>query len=235
MAKDRGNHLCLFLFPDWRYLFGVFTILYCREFSLMSPCMDDDQNALSRLAHGDLNGLEILVEHHQVRAVYAAYMIVYDHELAEEVAQTAFVRVAEKIQQYDQSRPFAPWFFRIVVNEALKVSRFQKRTLPLDEEEPDSKIAALADRLADPQPLPEALLETKESGQVILQALKRLTPNERAVVVMRYYLEMSEAEMSARMKSPLSTVKWWLRSARGRLRNLLRASRQFEEHDKENR
>ena len=196
--------------------------------------MDEDQIALSRLAQGDLHGLETLVEHHQVQAVYAAYMIVFDHELAEDVAQTAFVRVAEKIHQYDQSRLFMPWFFRIVINEALKVSRLQKRMLALDEE-PDRCVTALADWLTDPQPLPETLLETKESGQVILDALKRLTPQQRAVVVMRYYLEMSEAEMSTQMESPLSTVKWWLRSARERLRNLLRASRLFEDHDEESR
>jgi RNA polymerase sigma-70 factor (ECF subfamily) len=196
--------------------------------------MDEDQKALSRLAQGDLHGLEILVEHHQTQAVYVAYMIVYDHELAEDVAQTAFVQVAEKIHQYDQSRPFAPWFFRIVVNEALKASRLQKRTVPLDEE-PDRNVTTLANWLTDPQPLPEALLETKESGQGILDALKRLPPQQRAVIVMRYYLEMSETEMSVRMESPLSTVKWWLRSARGRLRNLLRASRLFEDRDEESR
>jgi RNA polymerase sigma-70 factor (ECF subfamily) len=196
--------------------------------------MDEDQNALSRIKQGDLSGLENLVERYQVQAVYAAYMVVYDHQLAEDVAQTAFVRVAEKIHQYDPSRPFAPWFFRIVVNEALKISRLQKRALSLDEE-PDRNVAAVAGWLTDPQPLPEALLDAQESGQVILDALKRLTPQQRAVVVMRYYLEMSEAEISAQMESPLSTVKWWLRSARGRLRNLLRASRLFEGHDKESR
>ena len=196
--------------------------------------MDEDQIALSRLAHGDLHGLETLVEHHQVQAVYIAYMIVFDHGLAEDVAQTAFVRVAEKIHQYDQNRPFMPWFFRIVVNEALKVSRLQKRMLALDEE-PDRYVTALADWLTDPHPLPETQLETKESGLIILEALKRLTPQQRAVVVMRYYLEMSEAEMSTQMESPLSTVKWWLRSARERLRKLLRASRLFEDHDEESR
>lgn len=194
--------------------------------------MDEYQNALSRIKQGDLHGLEVLVEHHQVQAVYAAYMILYDHALAEEVTQTAFVRVAEKIHQYDQNRPFAPWFFRIVVHEALKVSRLQKRTVSLDEE-PDQNIAAAVDWLTDPHPLPEALVETKETGRVILDALKRLAPEQRAVVVMRYYLEMSEAEMSAQMKSPLSTIKWWLRSARRRLGILLRASRQFKERDKE--
>ena len=190
--------------------------------------MDEDQIALSRLAQGDLHGLETLVEHHQVQAVYAAYMIVFDHGLAEDVAQTAFVRIAEKIHQYDQSRPFMPWFFRIVINEALKVSRLQKRMVALDEES-DRCVTALADWLTDPQPLLERLLETKESGQVILDALKRLTPQQRAVVVMRYYLEMNEADMAVHFNRPISTVKWWLYSAREKMASLLKVSRSFED------
>jgi DNA-directed RNA polymerase specialized sigma24 family protein len=57
--------------------------------------------------------------------------------------------------------------------------------------------------------------------ETILQAMHRLTPEERAVIVMRYFLEMSEADMSVKMERPLSTIKWWLREARNRLRSLI--------------
>ena len=125
-------------------------------------------------------------------------------------------------------RPFAPWFFRIVINEAIKIARQQKQSVSLDDD-PDENVNAAARWLADPQPLPEALFELKEARQVIFAALRRLKPEQRAVVVMHYFLEMSEAEMSERMDRPLSTVKWWLRAARSRLHRLLRASRLFED------
>ena len=48
----------------------------------------EDQIAISRLKQGDLNGLEALVRRYQARAVHAAYMIVYDRSLAEDVVQT---------------------------------------------------------------------------------------------------------------------------------------------------
>ena len=57
----------------------------------------EDQIAISRLKQGDLNGLETLVNRYQVRAVHAAYMIVFDRGLAEDVAQAAFVKGAERI------------------------------------------------------------------------------------------------------------------------------------------
>jgi RNA polymerase sigma-70 factor, ECF subfamily len=166
-----------------------------------------------------LNGLETLVNRYQVQAVHAAYMIVYDRALAEDVAQAAFIKVAEHIHQFDEKRPFAPWFFRIVVNDALKLAQKQKRNISL--EDLDEPAAQLAEWLTDPGLQPEQVMEQKETRENILKAIRSLSPEQRAVVVMRYYLEMSEADMSTKMDRPLSTIKWWLRDARKRLYDLM--------------
>ena len=179
----------------------------------------DDRIAISRLKQGNLDGLETLVNRYQVQAVYAAYMIVFDRGLAEDVTQTAFIKAAERIHQFDQTHPFAPWFIRIVVNDALKLAKKQKHQVSLDEF--DQPVTQLADWLADPSPQPEQMLEEKDMRKHILQAIQSLPPDRRAVIVMRYYLEMSEAEMSAKMERPLSTIKWWLRDARKRLSEML--------------
>jgi RNA polymerase sigma-70 factor (ECF subfamily) len=179
----------------------------------------EDQIAISRITQGDLNGLETLVNRYQVQAVRAAYLIVYDRELAEDVAQASFVKVVERIHQFDKERPFAPWFFRIVVNDALKLAQKQKRNLSL--EDLDEPTEQLAKWLTDPGLNPEQLLEEKQARTNILKAIQSLSPEQRAVVVMRYYLELSEADMSAKMDRPLSTIKWWLRDARKRLYDLM--------------
>jgi RNA polymerase sigma-70 factor (ECF subfamily) len=180
----------------------------------------DDQTAISRLKQGDLTGLETLVSRYQVQAVHAAYMIVYDRSLAEDVVQAAFVKVAERIEQFDDGRPFAPWFFRIVVNDALKLAEKQKRNVSL-EEQLDGPTAQLALWLADPNLQPEHVVEQKEMRQIILKAISSLPPGQRAVIVMRYYLDMSMADMTTKTGRPLSTIKWWLRDARKRLRSLM--------------
>ena len=72
----------------------------------------DELTAISRLKQGDPGGLERLVRDYQVRAVHTAYMIVCDRSLAEEAAQTAFVRVADKIHQYDALAPLRPLVFQ---------------------------------------------------------------------------------------------------------------------------
>jgi RNA polymerase sigma-70 factor, ECF subfamily len=187
----------------------------------------DDRIAISRLRQGDLAGLEALVNRYQARAVHAAYLILYDRAVAEDVVQTAFVRVAERIYQFDEARPFAPWFFRIVVNDALKLAKNQKHNLSL-EEHINEPTAQLAQWLTDSTPLPEQLLEQKETYQHILRAIQSLPPEQRAVIVMRYFLDMSEADMSEKADRALSTIKWWLRDARKRLHHLMVASQEKE-------
>lgn len=180
----------------------------------------EDQHAVSQLKQGNLNGLEVLVNRYQVQAVHTAYLIVYDSSLAEDIVQAAFVKTAERIYQFDDGRPFAPWFFRIVVNDALKLAKKQKRNVSL-EEHLDEPTVQLAKWLTDPHPSPEQIVESNEARQNILNAIRSLPPGQRAVIVMRYYLEMNMAEMSLETGRPLSTIKWWLRDARTRLRGLI--------------
>jgi RNA polymerase sigma-70 factor, ECF subfamily len=188
----------------------------------------EDRIAISRLKQGDLMGLESLVNRYQVPAVHAAYLIVYDRALAEDVAQTAFVKIAERIHQFDEERSFAPWFFRIVLNDALKAAKKQKRSISL-EEQLDKSTVYFAQWLVDPESHPERLVEEKEARQMILDVIQSLPPEQRIVIVMRYFLDTSEVDMSTKMDRPLSTIKWWLREARKRLRDLVRSSESFED------
>jgi len=180
----------------------------------------DDQVTISHLKRGDLGGLESLVKRYQARAVHTAYLILHDRSLAEDVVQTAFIKVAEHVRQFDDTRPFAPWFFRIVANDALKVAKQQQRILPLPDEV-DEPTAHLAEWLVDPGPEPEQVFEREEMRRLILRALRSLPPEQRTVVVMRYFVDMPLSDMVSATNRPLSTIKWWLRDARQRLRRMI--------------
>ncbi|HLO16383.1 MAG TPA: RNA polymerase sigma factor [Anaerolineales bacterium] len=188
----------------------------------------EDRIAVSRIKQGDLSALEMLVKRYQVRAVHTAYAIVYDRALAEDVAQTAFVKAIERIHQFDDRQPFASWFFRIIVNDAIKAAKKQKTIISL-EEQSDESVAQLARWLTDSSLKPEQRLERKQARESILKAIQSLSPEQRAVVVMRYFLEMSETDMVTKMDRPLSTIKWWLREARNRLRKLIGSSQMEDE------
>ena len=182
----------------------------------------EEKLAIARLKQGDLDGMEALVKRHQVRAVSAAYLIVRDPKLAEDIVQEAFLHAAEKIDQFDESRPFGPWFLRSVINASTKAVQKQKRFIPLEGTR-EEEISKVADWLIDPDPRPEQIIETQETRQIVWKALAELTAEQRAVVVMRHFLEMSEAEMTDRLDRPLTTIRWRLKTARNQLRKILQS------------
>ncbi len=176
----------------------------------------DERDAIARAQGGDIAGLEVLVRAHQVRAVRTAYLIVRDRSLAEEIVQQAFIRAYERIGQFEPGRPFAPWFLRSVANDALKALERGRRMVSL--EAVDEACARLAGLLADPTPGPERALEEAERAQAVWEALQRLSAEQRAAVVLRYYAGLSDAEIAEQSDAPPSTVRWRLHRARERLR-----------------
>lgn len=180
--------------------------------------MDEEQQAIARLKLGDLAGLEFLVRQVQAQAVQAAYLILGERPLAEDIVQAAFLKAARKIGQFNAQAPFRPWFLRLVVNDAIKAAQGQKRLVSLEEPSP-----ALLAWLHDPAQQPQELVETSELRQGVWNALKQLAPEQRAVIIQRHFLEMSEADMVLELQRPPSTVKWWLHTARERLKALLNA------------
>lgn len=177
-----------------------------------------DQQALALLKQGNIEGLECLVWKYQAKAVQAALLITFQREMAEDVVQDAFLKAYRKIHQFDESRPFGPWFLRIVINDAKKAVQKQKRILPLEAPEEGQRIA---EWLIDPAKSPENLAESAETREQVWQAIGQLTPDQREVVVMRYFLGSKESEMVRALGRPSTTVKWWLYAARKRLRSIL--------------
>jgi RNA polymerase sigma-70 factor (ECF subfamily) len=179
----------------------------------------DDLQAVRRMKNGEIGGLESLVMHYQVRAVRAAFMITQDQSAAEDVVQDVFIRLYRNIRRFDEARPFEPYLMRSVVNAALNATRGAAQSLSLDAD------PAHFENLFAQAAQVESQIEFNQRKEEILQALSQLPPRQRAVIVQRYYLEMSEQEMSETLDSPPGTVKWLLNAARTRLRTLLQPER----------
>ena len=155
----------------------------------------DEHQALAQLRQGDIGGLESLVALYQVKAVRTAYLITRDRALAEDIAQNAFVRVHERIHQYDPDRPFEPWFFRAIINDAVKAATRRQRQVSIDAPLEGSDLS-LADILVDPTPDPADEFERQEIQRIVWEAMGKLTPKQRAVAVLRYYLGYGESELA---------------------------------------
>lgn len=175
----------------------------------------DDTQAIRRLKRGDLGGLEILMSQYQVKAARAAFLITHDESIAQDVVQESFIRICERIHQFDESRPFEPYLIRSVIHAALNAVRGSGKFTSLEDE--SGEVKDLLDRAASV----EAQVEFTQLQHELLNALSKLSPRQRAVIVQRYYLEMSEQEMALALDAAPGTVKWLLNAARERLRHLL--------------
>ena len=175
-----------------------------------------ESDAIARLKGGDIGGLEALVGLYQVRAIRTSYLISYDYALAEDIVQAAFVRAYERIGQLEDSRPFGPWFLRSVVNDTLMALR-RRLSVSLDGAQISEAVTS------DLEPDVAQALEAAETREAVWQAVSRLSPAQRAAVVLRYYLDLSDKEVAARLDVPPGTVRRRLHDARERLRDLLPA------------
>ncbi len=176
----------------------------------------EESLAIARLKRGDIGGLEVLVHRYQTQALRTAFLICGDHALAEDIVQTVYIRVYEKISQFDERRPFAPWFLRCVVNDTLKAVQRRGRQVPLEKEDSSERIELVSGGLNL-----DEIMEAAERNSVLAATLSQLTPGQRAAIVLRYYLDLSDEEMSAELNCSPGTIRWRLSVARKRLRELL--------------
>lgn len=179
----------------------------------------DEITAIRRLKEGDFGGLEYLMELYQVKAVRAAFLIVRDKTKAEDVVQDVFLRIFERPKSFDEGRPFGPYLLRSVINLALNVCRYEKHSISLE-----SNLERV-ERLVLQAASMESQMEYSEIKSEILNALGQLPPRQRAAIVQRYYLGMSEKDMAVTLDVAPGTVKWLLSSARASLRELFKKER----------
>jgi RNA polymerase sigma-70 factor, ECF subfamily len=146
---------------------------------------------------GDASSFEALFRHHWPTAYRAAYLVVHDAAAAEDIAQEAFLAAVRNLDRFDRRRPFGPWLHRIVVNRAIDWARMRSLR-------PEAGGDALA-RVAGP--------EQAERAEDVLEAIRSLSPEHRAVIVLRYLLEYTPGEIARLLELPRGTVNSRLRRA----------------------
>lgn len=175
--------------------------------------MQDELDLLREARDGDSASFDLLLAPHTQRAYRIAYLITRDPESAADALQEALIRAHKSLRNLRDGSPFYPWFARIVTNEAIKQAKRSAPFLPL----PDWAPAAES---------PERTLLDRESQEELWRLVQSLSPAHRSVLVLRYYDEMSEAEIASVLGISLGTVKSRLHYAKSALgKDLRRADR----------
>ncbi len=184
----------------------------------MTPTTTDETLALA-ISQGDRGALAALVErHHSPLLGFLDRMMGGDRALAEDLVQETFLRLLRTIWQYQYPRPFKPWLYMIATNLA------RDHYKCADTQQTDTLIERQLDAepFIDHQPaqLEDDIFADAEAQQVA-GALLTLPSAQREVVILRYYQELSLAEIAEALNLPVGTVKSRLSVGLRRLRDVL--------------
>jgi RNA polymerase sigma-70 factor (ECF subfamily) len=174
---------------------------------------DPDIELVQRCRNGDWTAFTDLVVRYQRPIYNAAFWVLRKPEDANDVTQVVFLKVAERLDEYDPRFKFFSWIYRIAVNESLNLLRRNRREEALDDE-----IDLPGPESSDP----ERQASAAEVAKRIRGALMRMTPNDRLVLTLRHFSECSYEEIGQILDIDQKTVKSRLFEARQRLRELLR-------------
>jgi len=180
---------------------------------------DGDESALlERAKRGDTEAFAALVERYQRRVVGVAFAVVHNQDDAVELAQEAFVRAFQNLKKFESRSSFSTWLYRIAANLSIDFRRREGRHVVLRGEDAAAEISRIPSAEGDSY----RAAARNELGQRIQSALQQLTPEHRAVILLREVEGLSYDEICGVLQVPRGTVMSRLHYARGRLRVILK-------------
>jgi RNA polymerase sigma-70 factor, ECF subfamily len=154
---------------------------------------------------GDVAAFNRLVLKWERRVYNLAYRMLHDADDAAETTQEVFLKAFRGIRSFRRDSHFSTWLYRIAANQCM--TRLKKRNrLPLyslDDEQSKAHLGSLLPR----QESHERRFMQEETGSQIQDALARLSPDQRLIVELKFFQELTFEEISAVVEAPLSTVK----------------------------
>lgn len=166
-----------------------------------------DRRLLRAAQRGSEQALAELVRRHWPLAHRAAYLVIGDAAAAEDVAQEALVAAIRSLDRFDLRRPFGPWLHRIAVNRAIDHARARAAR---------REIASGSAADAERRGTGESSFEVDDADPRLgglRAALGGLSPDHRAIVAMRFLLDLGPGEIAAELDLPRGTVNSRLRRA----------------------
>ena len=177
--------------------------------------MPSDEKLALAIQQGNADALRGLVErHHSLLLGYLYRLTDGNCPLADDLAQETFIHVLNGIAGYKYPHPFKPWFYAIATN--LARDHFKSATV---------RHTSMLDSEAESQEDENARVETNlleaSNAEEVAGALHKLPDHQREVVILRFYQDLSLAEIAAALDLPIGTVKSRLWLGLRRLRDIL--------------
>jgi RNA polymerase sigma-70 factor (ECF subfamily) len=174
-----------------------------------------DARLVELVRHGETDAFGQLVQRYEGRLLRVIIQFVRDRELARDLAQETFFRIYQRLGQFDSSRRFGPWLFRIGVNLTLDYLRRRKRR---------GWIRLFTDRRTTVDKPPDPGVRDPRQGfdleEEVRLVLEAMPERYRTVLILRDMECFSSSEVSAIVHRKEATVRWRLAEARNMFHHL---------------
>lgn len=170
-----------------------------------------DAEIVQECLDGDRNAYGVLVDRHKRVIFNVALRMLKNRDDAEDAAQCVFIRAYERLGSYNPEHKFFSWIYRMTVNESLNRIRGRRETTELHE----------SMLVSQPEEATKATTQAELEDQ-IGEAMMDLTPEDRALILLRHYQEMPYRDLGYVFEIPVKTVKSRLFTARRRLCEICR-------------
>jgi RNA polymerase sigma-70 factor, ECF subfamily len=179
---------------------------------------ESEKKWLEGAINGDDEAFTRLVETYQTPVYNLCYRMLGEATAAEDAAQETFWRAYQNLKRYDTTRPFITWLLSIAAHHCIDQQR--KRRLPLLEldEFPELDIADTN------IPNPEKSFSLNQENNALYELINKLNPQDRATVILKYWYDCSEEEISQMLSLSVSAVKSRLHRSRRQLAEMLSAN-----------
>jgi len=170
---------------------------------------EKDAKVIEQCQNGDLKAFEELVRRYMPTAVRISMGYLRNTEEAVDCSQDAFVQALEALTQFDNTKPFFPWFYMVIRNACLKKLRRirQLKETPFETvEEKTSKLDGF---------------QRNDLSDAVKQALGQLNPEQQEVILLRHWENLSYETIATVTGQPLGTIMSRLHYARQQLSELL--------------
>ena len=175
----------------------------------------DEQDLIVSAQRGDIQAYEQLVQQYEEIAFRVAYLITHDEHEAADAAQDAFLRAYRALGSFKRGQPLRPWLLRVVANTALNRIQAAQRRDRMNERYTRQVLVENGNLSI------EGLAVKHEQQQRLIAAVSQLSPDQQALISLRYFLELPEAEVAAALNIPRGTVKSRLHRTLAKLRAII--------------
>ena len=166
--------------------------------------MNSEKSLINLVKKGDKKAYEVLVLQYQDRLVFSVYKFLKDYELAQDIAQEAFVKAFKNIEKFRGDSSFYTWIYRIAINTAKNfLSSKSRKSEIYDDEIMELKLSESAATSENP----ENILEAEELRSLMMDAIQGLPDDIRTTLSLREFDGLSYEEIAEVQNCPIGTVR----------------------------